>query len=142
MVAAFKSKTVFVDTGAFYARYVASDDHHKKSLPLWELVANQKFKVVTSNLVLSELITLLTYRFGTKHALIAARELYASNLLNICLVTRELEIAALDWLEDFSDQKFSFTDAVSFALMTSLKIKTGFSFDRHFSVAGFELLAA
>jgi predicted nucleic acid-binding protein len=135
-----KQKTVFVDTGAFYARYVTNDEHHKKSQILWKQLADQKLRPVTSNLVLSELITLLAYRFGSPNALIAAREVYSSNVLNIISVTRDVELKALDWLEKFSDQKFSFTDAASFACMSMQKIRMGFSFDRHFTVAGFELL--
>ena len=40
-------------------------------------------------------------------------------------------------LSKYSDQDFSYADAVSFALMKRLKIKNAFSFDKHFVIAGF-----
>lgn len=46
------------------------------------------------------------------------------------------------WLERFSDQRFSLTDAVSFEVMRRERIETAFAFDRDFVTAGFELLRA
>ena len=44
------------------------------------------------------------------------------------------------WLERFSDQRFSLTDAVSFEIMRRERIGQAFAFDQHFLTAGFELL--
>ena len=40
----------------------------------------------------------------------------------------------------FSDQAFSLVDAVSFEVMRRNKVTHAFAFDRHFAIAGFELL--
>jgi len=40
-------------------------------------------------------------------------------------------------LSKYSDQDFSYTDAVSFAIMKRQKIIKAFSFDKHFVIAGF-----
>ena len=40
-------------------------------------------------------------------------------------------------LEKYQDQDFSYTDAVSFAVMRELKIGKAFAFYSHFSTAGF-----
>ena len=129
---------LFIDTGAFYARYVARDDHHEEALALWKTVQEKKIPCLTSNFVMAELISLLIYRFGNKSALQAAREIYTSHAIQIIPVTLEMELKALDWLEKYSDQAFSMTDATSFALMEEKEIKTAFTFDHHFEVAGFE----
>ncbi|MBI4374026.1 MAG: PIN domain-containing protein [Deltaproteobacteria bacterium] len=131
-------KNLFIDTGAFYARYVARDQYHPDALALWKKVYDEKIGCVTSNFVLVELISLLIYRFGNKAALQAAREIYTSHAIQIISINLELELKALDWLEKFSDQNFSMTDAVSFALMEEKKLKTAFTFDHHFEIAGFE----
>ena len=46
---------------------------------------------------------------------------------------------ATNWLEKLSDQRISFTDALSFTLMRREKITEAFTFDRHFSIAGFQV---
>jgi predicted nucleic acid-binding protein len=49
--------------------------------------------------------------------------------------------AVLRWLNQFPDQRFSLIDAVSFEVMRRERLTSAFAFDRHFEVAGFELLA-
>ncbi len=48
-----------------------------------------------------------------------------------------LEMQARDILRRYDDQTFSYTDAVSFAVMEHLGILEAFAFDHHVSVAGF-----
>jgi len=52
----------------------------------------------------------------------------------------KMEDAAEDILRHYKDQGFSYTDAVSFALMKHYKIDHAFSFDRHFTTVGFTLI--
>lgn len=130
--------SLFIDTGAFYARYVAQDEYHQEARQLWDRVQKEGILCLTTNLVLVELISLFVYRFGTKRALQAAREIYSSQIIEILSVTTHLELAALEWLDRFSDQKFSMTDAVSFAVMADLNLKQAFAFDHHFEIAGFQ----
>ena len=130
--------TLFIDTGAFYARYVAADEYHERAMKLWQKVQAEKIPCFTTNFVLSELISLFVYRSGTPSALKAAREIYASNAITIFSITSEIELKALEWMERFADQKFSMTDAASFAVMSEQNLKRAFTFDKHFTIAGFE----
>lgn len=132
-----KSAQLFIDTGAFYAKYVPRDAHHSEALRLWERVAATHTRCVTTNFVMAELITLLGYRFGARAGLQAAREIYGSHAIQILPLSLELEMAALDWLNRFAEHPFSMTDACSFACMTAEKITQAFSFDHHFQIAGF-----
>ena len=95
---------------------------------------------MTTNLVLAETHALLLYRGHRAAALTfvrAARE--APNV--IVSSTRELEErAVVDWLEQFDDQDFSFTDAVSFAVMQERGTGRALTLDRHFATAGFEMI--
>ena len=62
-------------------------------------------------------------------------------LVEEIFVDRELQTAAFDdWIHRFDDQHFTLTDAVSFAVMDAGRISTAFTFDVHFSVAGFQML--
>ena len=51
-----------------------------------------------------------------------------------------LETSAEAILRQYSDQEFSYTDAVSFALMRRRRIREAFAFDHHFLTAGFILV--
>ncbi|MBI2342940.1 MAG: PIN domain-containing protein [Deltaproteobacteria bacterium] len=131
------TQSLFIDTGAFYARYVARDAHHAGAVKTWREIATRGVACLTTNFVVAELITLLSYRINAKGGLQVAREIYGSHRLDVFSVTREIEISALEWLERFADQAFSMTDAVSFAVMTARKLETAFTFDHHFAIAGF-----
>jgi predicted nucleic acid-binding protein len=48
-------------------------------------------------------------------------------------------LGALERFEKYADQNVSFTDCVSFVLMQKHGIRTAFSFDRHFAMAGFDV---
>jgi hypothetical protein len=54
----------------------------------------------------------------------------------------ELEFDAESLLADYADQDFSLADAVSFAVMRQRGIEEAFTFDSHFSTAGFVILPA
>ncbi len=48
--------------------------------------------------------------------------------------------AVVNWLARYPDQRFSIVDAVSFEVMRRMGLRHAFAFDRHFEVAGFEVL--
>ena len=52
-------------------------------------------------------------------------------------VDRRIESAAEALLRQFQDRRFSYTDAVSFALMRPLAVTEAFAFDEHFAAARF-----
>lgn len=128
---------LFIDTGAFYAKYVARDTHHQEALLMWKAIADTHLRCVTSNYVINELLSLFIYRFGSEKALRAAREIQESKMIQIVYITKELDAKALQWVERFKDQSFSITDASSFAMMAEKSLKTAFTFDHHFDIAGY-----
>jgi predicted nucleic acid-binding protein len=129
---------IFVDSGPFLARYLAKDAFHERALEVWpSLTASRLF---TSNHVLAESLTLIGRRASYSIAAECGERLYGSERLEIIFSDREDETAALRLFRKFADQKVSFTDCVSFALMRQLGIETAFTFDRHFLQAGFRVI--
>ncbi len=126
----------FIDTGAFLARYLPSDQHHKAATALWNQIRTTHERCVTSNFVLDDTFTLLARRASYSFAAEKARIIYAASSLEILRPDSVTELAALDWFEKFAEQEVSFTDCLSFALMREADIQTAFSFDSHFERAG------
>ncbi len=130
---------IFVDTGAFLARYLPRDQHHEVARAAWRELSSRRWPVYTSNFVLDETITLLGRWASPEFAGDRAEELLASVGLAILRPDAEDELDALAFFRKFGDQRASFTDCVSFALMRRHEIPRAFGFDRHFLQAGFEL---
>ena len=130
---------IYIDTGAFLARHLSRDQYHPQANTYWGAIQKKNEACVTSNFVLDETFTLLGRRAGYNFAAQRARNIYASESLQILRPTGKEELTAIDFFEKYSDQRLSFTDCVSFVLMQSKKIKRIFTFDQHFQLAGFQI---
>ena len=130
---------ILIDTGAFLARYIERDQYHERAKQHWQRLRQDRRPCFTSNFVLDETITLLargtTYKFAAERA----GSLLQSRSLVMLRPDENDESAALKLFEKFADQSVSFTDCVSFVLMKNRGINFAFSFDRHFTMAGFDV---
>jgi hypothetical protein len=131
--------TLFVDTGALVARVLPRDQYHRASRRGWESLEDVEVKLVSSEHVFDEAVSLLVRQAGAGYAARWARDHLASDEIVWLNTTRDDWHEALRWLEKFADQKVSFTDCLSFSLMRREGLVATFSFDRHFELAGFEL---
>ena len=130
---------IFIDTGAFLARYLSKDQYHSKAIGFWNEIKKKRDACFTSNFILDETFTLLGRRAGYDFAAQRATSIYASKLLTILRPNRADEVKAIDFFQKFADQNVSFTDCITFVLLRKEKIKRVFSFDSHFQWAGFKL---
>ena len=128
---------IFIDTGAFVARYIERDQYHQQAIKMWEKIYTLREQCYTSNFVLDETLTLLGRWAGYVFAAQKAHIIYSSPIFIILRPDQDIELKAIELFGKYADQKISFTDCVSFVLMKEKKIKRVFSFDRHFSIAGF-----
>ena len=129
---------IFVDTGAFLARYLSHDQYHRRATAFWEQLGSNNERCFTSSFVLDETYTLLGRRAGYDFAVKRAKNIYASKALVILRPDQNDELKALGFFSKYADQNVSFTDCVSFVLMRREKIRRVFSFDKHFELAGFK----
>lgn len=130
---------IFIDTGAFLARYIERDQYHDAATEHWRTLQNDRRQCFTSNFVLDETITLLARRSTYEFAAERARNLFESTSLSILRPDENDELAAVELFQKYADQSVSFTDCVSFVLMERQDIKCAFSFDRHFTISGFDI---
>ena len=66
--------------------------------------------------------------------------LVRSETIRVIESSREFELEALTWMRKFAGQCVSFTDCVSFSLMQRRRIRTAFTFNRHFKIPGFNVI--
>lgn len=95
--------------------------------------------LVTTNLIVAEVHRFLLFRVGIRPAATLLDRLDASPLLYTEYVTAAHHAAARRWLAKLSDQVITYTDAVSFAVMETVRCTAAMSFDHDFEVAGFRL---
>ncbi len=129
---------IYIDTGAFVARYLAKDQYHELAVAFWDTLRVKQERLITSNFVLNETATILGRRAGYGFAAKRLQAVYASNILQIWRPDQDDELRAIAWFAKFSDQEVSFTDCISFVLMQRGDIQRVFTFDRNFDVAGFK----
>jgi predicted nucleic acid-binding protein len=130
---------IFIDTGAFIARYAQGDQHHAEAVAFWEELGVNGTQCFTSNLAICETLTLLARRTDYRFAAARARQLYSSSILEILRPNPTEEVAALHLFEKHADQKISFCDCASFVLMRRVGIQEAFTFDHDFAIAGFNI---
>lgn len=128
---------LFVDSGAWIALVSARDQHHAEADALFREVVTRRTRLLTTNLVLAEVHRLLLFRAGVQAAAQALDRLEASPLLSIEFATAIHHRAARAWLDRLPDQRISYTDAVSFAVMEAARCAEVLSFDHDFVLAGF-----
>jgi predicted nucleic acid-binding protein len=131
---------LFVDTSAWYALALSSAPQHGKVSGALRQRVERGARIVTTNLIVAETHALLLRRTNRQVALTFVREVKRAPNTVIESSTDYEESAVTDWLEKFDDQAFSFTDAVSFAVMADRGVREALALDHHFAVAGFVVI--
>jgi predicted nucleic acid-binding protein len=129
--------SVLVDSGAWIALLSARDQHHLEAEELFQRAAREGVPLLTTNLILAEIHRFVLFRAGIRAASAALGHIESSALVQIEFATAGHHRAALEWLGRFADQRFTYTDAVSFAVMRSARCRAVLGFDRDFAIAGF-----
>ncbi|MBI2316532.1 MAG: type II toxin-antitoxin system VapC family toxin [Betaproteobacteria bacterium] len=128
---------LFIDTSAWFAFANRADPDHKAVVGLLDAF---KGRLVTSNFVFDETVTLCLYRLGHAAAERVGRVLRDSAQVDLVRVAPEDESAGWQLFRERRDKQYSFTDCSSFALMRRLDLKTAAALDDDFAGEGFEQL--
>ena len=127
---------LFIDSGAWYALFNKRDTYHQRARSFFETLKGQPIRLVTSDYIFDETITLLRYHTTYQTARQFGEHFRKSSV--ICeFITPEIRGSAWQIFLDYNDQEFSFTDCTSFAFMRIRNIQDAFTFDAHFHTLGF-----
>jgi len=124
---------IFVDTGAWYARYVVDDVDYVFVVEWFTSVPDQ---LLTTDYVVDELLTLLKTRDYTEIAFTVGSILLSGSACRLEYVQPADIARAWIYFSTYRDKGWSFTDCVSRAVIERLGVKTACAFDEHFREFG------
>lgn len=130
---------VFVDTGAWIALALSRDPLHSRAREVWTSLEGAGARLLTSVPVILETFTFLDRNTQRDVALSWRDSLADVSGLRILTVTPADLEEAWPYFQRRDLHKLSAVDATSFVLMSHEKIRTAFTFDHHFAMAGFRL---
>lgn len=122
---------------------MGSDQHHANASKLWlSLVRSAQFRLVTSEHVMDETMTLLARRASPAFAASWLEDLLNGSGITILRNLDEEWQNAGKTMRKYADQNVSMTDCLNFLVLKREKIRDVFGFDHHFESAGFRLWKA
>jgi uncharacterized protein len=122
----------FADTSAFFAAYNRQDQHYREAIEF----LRQRPRLITTNFVVDETITLIRVRASHRLAIELGEDLWQERLAHLFPVTYSDQRTAWQLFKKFDDKRFSFTDCTSFAVMLRLGVLRAFTFDDDFVQTG------
>ena len=136
-----RGEAVFVDSGAWIALALSRDPLHVTAREQWELLGGTGAKLHTSIPVVIETFTFLDRNANRDVALAWKESIYKPGLVRILACElRDLE-QSWEYFRRADLHKLSAVDASSFAIMKRARIRVAYTFDHHFVVVGFRLVA-
>lgn len=133
-------KRLLVDTAGWMAMVDGKDPQHASAIAVRDRWMEEGGRLLLSNYIVDETLTLIRMRLGLNSAEQWWDLVSRSPRCKTEWITPGIEEKAIQWFFKWRDQSFSFTDCTSFALMKELGIKTALTADRHFTIAGFEVI--
>jgi len=130
-------KRVLVDTGGFYALLSENDRDHERALEVFRQANSERWKLVTTNVVVIETYALLLNRTGEgrQKALEFIDHLERSKF-QVERVTEADERLAIALVRAHTDKTYSLCDALSFVVAERLGITEAIACDDDFRSYG------
>ena len=136
-----QGEAVFVDSGAWIALALSRDPLHVAAREQWDLLRGAGAKLHTSVPVVIETFTFLD-RNANRDVAMAWKEAIdkPATVKILPCELRDLE-QAWAYFRRADLHKLSAVDATSFAIMRRARMRLAYTFDHHFAVAGFRMVA-
>jgi uncharacterized protein len=134
-------EAVFVDTGAWIALALSRDPLHGRARDHWDQLQGAGAKLHTSIPVIIETFTYLDRNANRDVALTWKDAISKPGVTKILpCEMRDLE-QSWEYFRRTDLHKLSAVDATSFVIMKRARIRLAYTFDHHFAVAGFRMMA-
>jgi predicted nucleic acid-binding protein len=128
---------IFVDTGAWFARFVAKDPQHETVTARF---VNNEEPLLTSDYCVDETLTLLATRSRPSAAMEAGRELLNETICRLHFLTAPQFHRAWILFQQRAAAGWSFTDCTSKVIIDELGLTSAVTLDQHFQQFGIQVL--
>jgi predicted nucleic acid-binding protein len=129
--------TVFIDTSYLLALELKSDQNHEAAMQHWQSIAQALPSFIMTSYVFDEVVTYFNSRGYHEKAVQVGNNLLLSPSVRFVHVDEDLFHQGWTYFQQHQDKEYSLTDCISFVVMKKLGAHTAFTFDRHFTQAGF-----
>jgi predicted nucleic acid-binding protein len=136
-----QGEAVFVDSGAWIALALSRNPLHPQARQQWELLQGGGAKLHTSVPVVIETFTFLDRNANRDVALAWKESISKPGTVQILpCELRDLE-QSWEYFRRADLHRLLAVDATSFVIMKRVRIRLAYTFDHHFAVVGFRLVA-
>ena len=139
------STPLFVDTGAFFAHFVADAPRHDRARTVMRQISSGVLRfspLYTTGHVLGELATVLLRKVGHEQALQAVRRIRESESVAVLHPDTGTVDTVVEEFARFDDQQISFVDHLTAVLANEHGVDQVSAFDSDFRTLGFTLVPA
>lgn len=132
-------KGIFVDTSSWASLVVETQTFHTKAKEIYQSAISDQNTLLTTNYVLTELITLLTspLRLSRPRVIEIVEGIKTSPFFEIIHIDKDSDKRTWELLKNRPDKKWSLVDCSSFVVMQEREISEALTTDQHFEQAGF-----
>ncbi len=130
---------IFVDTAGWGNLVDTCQPYYSLAKTIYRSARQQKRRLITTNYIINELVTLMTSPLKIPRSQIIAfiDSLKQSPQVDVIHIDSSLDERAWQYLKSRPDKDYSLTDCTSFILMEERAIQEALTSDRHFEQAGF-----
>lgn len=130
---------VFVDTSAFIALLVTSEQKHQQCVEKYQQYKQQNDLFYTNNLVLAEVYTRILYDLGRdacRKVIEKIQDLQTQGKLKVFQVDKIIATQSEKLIIKFAEHKLSFTDVSIYSMVKEYKLDEIFTLDADFKKVG------
>jgi predicted nucleic acid-binding protein len=132
---------LFLDTAGWFAAITPRETGHAKAKKTYSDAARAGDRLVTTPLVIAEMHAMLLRWASIDSGQRFLTLVFETGTHTVVDTDADVIRAAVTrWVKRFADKPFSLCDAVSFEVMRRERITRALTYDKHFSIAGFDTL--
>lgn len=125
---------VLIDSDAFVGNSYPDDPHHLRAMDIFARLEKERRSIVTTNLVVLEVATVLSHRSGQPLA-VKFLDMIENRKVPVIHLDEKLQKSALNTFRDQTARGTSVTDCSNVVVMDYFNIPEIFSFDRVYAKA-------